>query len=361
MRLIRSLSFALLATVAGASASSAQILTITLAPPILPVYEQPPLPGPGYIWTPGYWAYGDDGYFWVPGTWVQPPSVGLLWTPGYWGWHDGIYAWNAGYWGPHVGFYGGVNYGFGYVGTGYEGGYWRGGVFSYNRTVNNFGSVHITNVYNKTVINNVSVNRVSFNGGTGGLTARPSPQQMAFAKEQHTAPTALQTQHQQTASSNPELRASVNHGSPSVAATSSPGQFSGHGVVGAKAATGVEHNEHAVGTEHNEHAVGTQHNEHAVGTQHNEHAVGTQHNEHAVGAVHTEQGHQTGGAPAQGNAATNRAVTNVTPHNPPAPHAQPNRGGAPVHAAAMTPRAPRPAPHPAPRPAPHPGNKPGQH
>ena len=24
---------------------------------------------PGLIWTPGYWAYGDDGYYWVPGAW----------------------------------------------------------------------------------------------------------------------------------------------------------------------------------------------------------------------------------------------------------------------------------------------------
>ena len=26
---------------------------------------------------------------------------------------------NAGYWGPHVGFYGGINYGYGYGGVGY--------------------------------------------------------------------------------------------------------------------------------------------------------------------------------------------------------------------------------------------------
>src|SRR5260221_1491072 len=99
------------------AASTAQIISITIAPPELPVYEQPEIPAPGYIWTPGYWAYGPDGYFWVPGTWVEPPAVGLLWTPGYWGWHDGNYGWNAGYWGPHIGFYGGVNYGYGYGGV----------------------------------------------------------------------------------------------------------------------------------------------------------------------------------------------------------------------------------------------------
>src|SRR5713226_7503522 len=49
------------------------------APPPLPDYEQPPCPEDGYMWTPGYWAWGGGGYYWVPGTWVQPPQVGLLW------------------------------------------------------------------------------------------------------------------------------------------------------------------------------------------------------------------------------------------------------------------------------------------
>src|SRR5215467_1215559 len=81
--------------------ATAQIgVSITIAPPALPVYTQPIIPGPGYIWTPGYWAWGPGGYFWVPGTWVLPPAVGLLWTPGYWVWRNGFYVWNAGYWGP---------------------------------------------------------------------------------------------------------------------------------------------------------------------------------------------------------------------------------------------------------------------
>lgn len=60
-----------------AGPSPAQIaVSSTIGPPALPIYEQPPCPGDGYIWTPGYWAYGPDGYFWVPGTWVLPPTVG---------------------------------------------------------------------------------------------------------------------------------------------------------------------------------------------------------------------------------------------------------------------------------------------
>lgn len=55
-------------------------------------------------------------------TWVLAPRPGLLWTPGYWGWNDGAYVFHEGYWGPHIGFYGGVAYGFGYSGAGYESG-----------------------------------------------------------------------------------------------------------------------------------------------------------------------------------------------------------------------------------------------
>ena len=223
-------AFAAMALPSGSSAQMVDV-TVAVAPPELPIYDQPEIPGPGYIWTPGFWAYGPEGYYWVPGTWVEPPAVGLLWTPGYWGWNDGIYVYHTGYWGPHIGFYGGINYGFGYVGSGYEGGYWRGGVFTYNRTVNNFGSVHITNVYDKTVINNTTVTHVSFNGGTGGTAARPTSQEQAWAHEQHVPPTTMQTQHVQAASTNRSLLASVNHGKPSIAATSKPGDFSGHGLV----------------------------------------------------------------------------------------------------------------------------------
>src|ERR1700684_3143485 len=99
-------------------------VSINIAPPVLPVYTQPPCPTDGYLWTPGYWAWGPAGYYWVPGVWIAPPRVGVLWTPGYWGFGGGIYAWHAGYWGPHIGFYGGVNYGFGYAGVGLGGRVW---------------------------------------------------------------------------------------------------------------------------------------------------------------------------------------------------------------------------------------------
>ena len=225
------------------AASPAQVsvgISVRIGPPALPVYVQPICPGPGYIWTPGYWAYGPDGYYWVPGTWVIAPAVGMLWTPGYWGWGEGVYVWHAGYWGPHVGFYGGINYGFGYGGVGFVGGRWNHGVFAYNTAVTHVDTTVIHNTYvNKTVINNVTVNHVSYNGGTGGTTARPNSAERSAMQEHHFAPTSMQTQHEHTASANRSLRASENHGRPAIAATSRPGQFNGRGVV---AASNASHN-----------------------------------------------------------------------------------------------------------------------
>jgi hypothetical protein len=210
-------------------------VAVHIGPPALPVYEQPICPGAGYLWTPGYWAYGPDGYYWVPGTWVMAPSVGLLWTPGYWGWGGGGYFFHAGYWGPHVGFYGGINYGFGYGGVGFVGGRWNGGVFAYNTAVMHVNTTVIHNTYvDRTVVNNVTVNNhVSFNGGTGGVAAEPTAAERAAENEHHVAPTAMQTQHEHAASTNRALLASENHGKPAIAATTKPGEFTGHGVVAA--------------------------------------------------------------------------------------------------------------------------------
>ncbi len=103
--------------------------------------------------------------------------------------------------------------------------------------MSNFGGTHITNVHNQTVVSNTTINRVAFNGGTGGRTLRPTAQQVAFAHEQHVAATSAQVQHGRMAASNPQLRDSFNHGHPAIAATARPAEFTGRGVV---AATGAE-------------------------------------------------------------------------------------------------------------------------
>jgi len=240
MRLVPAASIALLlgaSSVAvlaptAASAYGGFEISVGFAPPLLPAYDQPPIPAEGYIWTPGYWAWDDDfgDYYWVPGTWVLPPQVGYYWTPGYWGFDNGQYVFYDGYWGPQVGFYGGVDYGFGYNGYGYGGGEWRGGRFFYNRSVNNIDNRTTLNLFDRPVANGRAPGRVSFNG-PGGVHARPTPQQQAFAHAPHIGVTPLQQQHIQSARSQPNLRATVNHGAPPIAATVRPGLFRGPGLA----------------------------------------------------------------------------------------------------------------------------------
>lgn len=224
MRAIRLVLLALLIVALPATSLAGVFISVAIAPPLLPVYAQPLCPGPGYIWAPGYWAWGPFGYYWVPGAWVLPPFIGALWTPGYWDWDDGAYVWNAGFWGPYVGFYGGIDYGFGYFGTGFYGGYWNNGTFFYNTAVNNVNTTIVNNVYSQPVSNSM-VSRVSFNGGNGGTTARPTATQMAAARARRDPPTATQNQLQRAASNNRGQWASVNHGRPAVAATARPQAF----------------------------------------------------------------------------------------------------------------------------------------
>lgn len=147
-------------------------LQIVIAPPPIQVYDQPDCPVDGYIWTPGYWAYGSDGYYWIPGSWLEPTEVGFLWTPGYWDYSGGYYGWHKGYWGSYVGYYGGVNYGYGYVGSGYVGGRWEGGHFNYNTAVSNVSASRSHNTYlDRTVSTNNTAGRSSFHG-KGGAAAQ---------------------------------------------------------------------------------------------------------------------------------------------------------------------------------------------
>ena len=243
-RLLAVLSLLLAALMLAAPAAApAQVsvgVSVTIGPPPLPVYVQPLCPVPGFIWIPGYWAWDPAfGYYWVPGMWAPSPFIGALWTPGYWGWSDGVYIWNEGYWGPVVGYYGGINYGYGYTGSGYYGGYWRGGAFYYNRTVNNINVTNITTYYNKTV-RTVRPVGASFNG-PGGVTVRPTPAQLAAARERRVSLTSEQEHHMKVARTDPKQRLAVNHGRPAIAATVRPGEFTGRGVTGAnRAGTGYK-------------------------------------------------------------------------------------------------------------------------
>jgi hypothetical protein len=197
-------------------------VTVGVAPPPLPVYTIPVAPEPNYMYTPGYWGWGASGYYWIPGVWVSAPAPGQYWTPGYWGSYGGAYRWNAGYWGPRVGFYGGINYGFGYFGTGFVGGTWAGRDFRYNTAVWPVNRTYIHNTYyDKTVINNNYYNhsRVSYNGGHGGVSARATnAERSAYAARRYT-PTSEQVTHARYAGQDRTFYAKTNGGHPPVTTT----------------------------------------------------------------------------------------------------------------------------------------------
>jgi hypothetical protein len=229
MRLFRSarwLLLALLVCLVPLSSQAGVFISVNFGPPVLPVYVVPVCPQPNLIWTPGYWAYGDDGYFWVPGAWVPAPFVGGLWTPGYWGWRSGLYIYNPGYWGYHVGYYGGVNYGGGYLGIGFAGGAWRGGVFAYNTAVVNVNTTIIHTTYiDRTIIQTNTVanpNHVAYAGGPGGINHPAASQELIAAHETHTPPTTFQTQHIQAAQTNKQSYAKANGGHPATLAVAKP-------------------------------------------------------------------------------------------------------------------------------------------
>jgi hypothetical protein len=230
-RLVRSIFVLILLAPAAAWSQ----VSINIAPPPLPLYAQPLVPGEGYIWTPGYWSWNpaDDDYYWVPGTWVLAPNPGQLWTPGYWAFEGAGYFWHAGYWGTQVGYYGGLNYGYGYTGTGYQGGRWDGRVFRYNAAASHVDPKVVHNVYNSRVANGAQTARVSFSRSPASASARTaaaSARTPAAAQRQPTVaatagPTAEQVQHEHTALTTPTQRAWVPHGPPQVAATPRPSAF----------------------------------------------------------------------------------------------------------------------------------------
>jgi len=139
---------------------------------------------------------------------------------------------------PTVGYYVGIEYGFGYTGDGYHGGYWRDHQFVYNRVVNDLGNVNVPTYANQVF---APANHISYNGGRDGTTAQPTPAQLASTRERHISPTPEQIQNQQTASRIPTQMYSENKGAPPITAVARANDFRGadtslplmHSVTGA--------------------------------------------------------------------------------------------------------------------------------
>lgn len=208
-----------LAFAAGSAMAPAQIaITVNFAPPALPVYEQPPCPEEGWMWAPGYWAYDEDGYYWVPGEWVPAPYVGAMWTPPWWGWEDGRYLFHEGYWGDDVGYYGGIDYGYGYMGEGFVGGEWRDGRFAYNTAVMRVNPAVVRDTYvDERIVRERTVpneRHIAYNGGPGGIRHDPTPIERRGMGGRHMALTPVQEQQIQAARSDRSSYAKANGGRP---------------------------------------------------------------------------------------------------------------------------------------------------
>jgi hypothetical protein len=186
---------------ASADAGAVSSVSSATAPPPLPQEDQPALPDDGYLWTPGYWYWRNQAYIWVPGVWVRPPQLGVLWTPGYWSMAGAVFVFHPGHWGLTVGYYGGVNYGYGYFGTGYSGGHWIGNSFAYNTAVNRMNAAVVNHSYAEpTAMSRASRGVQSYNAPVhnaasthAALPHRPAPAVKSAASIDRTGDTAPAT------------------------------------------------------------------------------------------------------------------------------------------------------------------------
>jgi hypothetical protein len=55
-------------------------------------------PGPGYVWTNGYWDWRGRNWAWVEGRWQRAPRARAVWVAPEWR-HEGRgYRFQRGYW-----------------------------------------------------------------------------------------------------------------------------------------------------------------------------------------------------------------------------------------------------------------------
>src|SRR5205823_12874127 len=60
----------------------AREVVVTRPPPPVRVETQTVAPGPGHVWTTGYWRWTGTTYVWVPAPGVVPPGPAHFGLPG---------------------------------------------------------------------------------------------------------------------------------------------------------------------------------------------------------------------------------------------------------------------------------------
>jgi hypothetical protein len=144
-----------------------------------------------------------------------------------------------------VGYYGGVNYGFGYMGIGFAGGMWRGGVFAYNTAVMHvgIGGGWAHNTYeDRAIVDRNTVargSRVAFSGGPGGINHPATAEERVAERDQHVGATSFQSQHLATARADHTSYAKANGGRPQNLAASRPLAAESHPAPATRGTPGV--------------------------------------------------------------------------------------------------------------------------
>ena len=73
---------------------------VAVGPPPPPLVYGPVgyAPGPGYVWTDGYYDLRGSNWVWVRGRWARPPHPHARWVKPSWERHGSGYRFHEGHW-----------------------------------------------------------------------------------------------------------------------------------------------------------------------------------------------------------------------------------------------------------------------
>ena len=90
--------FTVMIATSSACAAPRGRVYVRVGPPAPVVERVVVAPGPGYVWTPGFYRWDGRAYAWVPGRYVLPPRARAVWVPGHWTRERHGWFWVEGHW-----------------------------------------------------------------------------------------------------------------------------------------------------------------------------------------------------------------------------------------------------------------------
>jgi hypothetical protein len=92
-------SAVLMGTFLTACAGGGYYASARIGPPPPPRYGvMGYAPGPGYVWTEGFWDLRGSRWYWTQGAWMRPPRARAVWVPNEWRRENGRYRLYRGHW-----------------------------------------------------------------------------------------------------------------------------------------------------------------------------------------------------------------------------------------------------------------------